>query len=106
MKTTATDIREPMSELEDWKLAAGVEAGLRREFYERALMAESELQEAYADHRKQKAEIGRLRKALERINDPLNMPVDGAGITRALQIINAMRTIAKDALGVVGGSGK
>lgn len=43
-----------------------------------------------------------LVKALERINDPLNLPVEGVGTTRLLQTMNAMAMIAKDALASVG----
>jgi hypothetical protein len=56
---------QPMTELDEWKQAASVEAGLRREFYDRALTAEASLQEAYADHRKQKAEIASLTARCE-----------------------------------------
>ncbi len=52
------------AEIAEWKQAASVEASLRREFYDRALTAEASLQESYADHRKQKARIEELEKAL------------------------------------------
>ncbi len=57
------------AEIAEWKQAASVEASLRREFYDRALTAEASLQEAYADHRKQKARIEDLEKALHDLYD-------------------------------------
>lgn len=44
-------------------------------------------------------EVVRLRRALEKIADPLALSVDGIGFNRSLQMINAMREIAKTALG-------
>lgn len=50
-------------------------------------------------------EVARLRKALEKIANPLALDVGGGiGFDRSLKMINAMQDIAKDALNITTGT--
>lgn len=69
------ELQPSRSELADWKQAAGVEAGLRREFLARANKAE--------------AEIERLRAFVLKLADMAHDAfVDGSDETEALSEIN------------------
>jgi hypothetical protein len=46
----------------------------------------------------QRAELERLRAALEKIADPLLLPTEGVGLAKAMSIIAEQAKIARDAV--------
>ena len=60
MREAATALSEARAEIEEWRQAASVEAGLRREFFTRAEKAESELSTLRARVREVVGPLARL----------------------------------------------